>query len=60
MKVQVERNSYATSWFWLYISDDLRTMVYGPEWTRGVASCALDEVVRLTGVKRKSIRFERI
>ena len=60
MKVQVERGSYATNWFWLYIPGDQKILVYGEKWTRGVASFALDEVVRLTGVKRKSIRFERI
>ena len=50
--------SGSTFWFRLVLPDGRRLRVEGMDWTRAVASAALDEVVRATGAKRKNIRFD--
>jgi hypothetical protein len=59
VKVQVE-GVYKSAGFWyrLTLPSGSRAYVKGDTWTRKLASTALDEVTRITGVKRSAVRFE--
>lgn len=37
-----------------------RLVVVGSDWTRQVASAALDEVTRYYGAKRRNVRFDHV
>jgi len=60
MKVRVEGTYGPSSGFRyrLTLPDGRRTSLPGDDWTRELASRALDEVQRLTGARRGSIRFD--
>lgn len=58
MKVRVEGTFGSKFQFRLTLPDGRRIYLSEEDWNRVVAKEALDEVQRLTGARRNSIRFE--
>ena len=58
MRVRVEGTFGSKFGFRLTLPDGRRVHLSAEDWTRVIASSALDEVQRLTGARRSSIRFE--